>query len=545
MIKILQLPLEILLFIRSFLFPLSFLRADGEDEMDVFFQRESEWSWRNFLSTSNHSDWKLIKKQTMVWSLNQFAARRYFVEENFRSYISERAYYPNQVQCRFFNLYEKPSELHVFINSVMGTSNLGVLCLQCYSKPSMVSCSTLHTLSLQICESLESLGKYENLRVLKLVRCPSLKTIGQVEQLTELSLEGVPTEFVNSLSVERVAKISRIHVTQFQRISPKLKFLTELSLYTLSSDTSWTLDSLPFPSLISLSVENFIQINLIGLINLKHLDVNDTPSDQIIGKKEIYPQLLSLVGCGEAFLLEDMRKYKNLKKFRYFDIPAAAREKARYYELNIAEVDLDMASDFTFPSYQVGGNKVKNLAVRSDSVCGLDNPGISFHKIKFVYEKFSKLSVFQNVQNVILINCFSIKDIRPLRRVPYLTLDRCENIGDFSCLGLDQHYLHISYGTNLTDEAVERFGNIAYLRLTYCFHITILRQLTNNRFIYIQECRKLTWASFQGRQYVKIYFCFCNLLKDIVIDGKVYVLKVLACHRVNTNDIQNVEIFDV
>jgi hypothetical protein len=76
-------PIEVLLATREYLYDGIIQSAWANDVVKNFIRRESECSWRNFLSVSSTEDWKRIRMHCMMWSLNRFASVKYIREQSF------------------------------------------------------------------------------------------------------------------------------------------------------------------------------------------------------------------------------------------------------------------------------------------------------------------------------------------------------------------------------------------------------------------------------------------------------------------------------
>ena len=88
---------------------------------------------------------------------------------------------------------------------------------------------------------------------------------------------------------------------------------------------------------------------------------------------------------------------------------------------------------------------------------------------------------------------------------------------DFSCLGMKQKYLRISYSEHLNNSDLYRLMNIPYLQLFHCSKITDISMLSKNRFLMIGFCKGLKEATMEGIGYRLVELRNPNLEKVIVM----------------------------
>jgi hypothetical protein len=91
----------------------------------------------------------------------------------------------------------------------------------------------------------------------------------------------------------------------------------------------------------------------------------------------------------------------------------------------------------------------------------LKKPDQQFSFVSLYGPNLTAFPYFEKIR-VVELREFAIKEIFPLRNVPCLTLNRCQHIQDFHCLG-SQDYLLIFACSTLTNEDVTGFGNIPSL----------------------------------------------------------------------------------
>jgi hypothetical protein len=161
-------PNDVLLIIRSYLFIFRVKERDVE-ELETFLRQESERSWRNFLSASNSESWKVIRKETRIWSFNERNFRKYLSNDLFRQYVNERMVNSvQQLRCCLYTCGEETC-LISFSSLVMEMSNIGCINILQYNFSDFPSSRILHTLSLGLCSALERIGEFPNLDTLSFI----------------------------------------------------------------------------------------------------------------------------------------------------------------------------------------------------------------------------------------------------------------------------------------------------------------------------------------------------------------------------------------
>jgi hypothetical protein len=155
--KIVELPSELLLYIRDNIFELSEFNKetwDLDSSLNDYMRSEWRWSWRNFLSASNSVLWQQTRKASMVWDLNHYATRKYLAEESFRDYINSRMTDPSiqlQLNCYQIESYE------IIRNSIPAPLHLST---------SIGGFDFLHSLVLTYCPNIICLDSFKSLRTL-------------------------------------------------------------------------------------------------------------------------------------------------------------------------------------------------------------------------------------------------------------------------------------------------------------------------------------------------------------------------------------------
>jgi hypothetical protein len=509
-----KLPIDLLLLVRSYLVVL-YLVEEDVDEIQNFIRQESERSWRNLLSTSGSEAWKTIRKETMVWSLNSFAFRKYLQNEDFRQYTHER------MTCRvrqlnICNRYSFAFPNHLPLNSILlsmiSTSNISCIYIFDYIYETFPSSTSLRTLGLIGCQHLGTIGDFPHLQKLHLGDCPLLQWAGKMASLLDLHfsasedqqfpLESILSQF--SLEYLQILKIDRM-TDALPRLSHRLHRLQALSIFT---EKNLSFSGQLFPNLVKLHLSYFSSIDLVGLNHLTELTIVETPSGQIFGKKEIYPQLKAFnysswtdLGESLAFYHENLKNVSDLSLFLPFNVSTT-------FNITIKIENLDL---FTHKA-------ALELLV----------PERFFKKIKINYCDFSVGSVFSRVQILHLaLPQKHLVDLTPFHQIPYLHLEDLPPRANFSCLGA-QRYLKICRCYGLTDADIARFGNIFRLSIEDCHKITHVVRLKNNRYLDIFCCNRIITIELPGKDFLRVSIKGCCELRNLNITGKVYSLEVVG-----------------
>jgi hypothetical protein len=188
MVHILNLSTEICFEIRNYLIFNSFLMngEQGVPLMEEFIRKESPWSWRNFLSTSNNPHWKLIRKTTMIWRLNFPMSLKYHRDPSFCSLLNEKMVFPaRQLELHFSGDREA--------KRLKNEPTLRVLNAQ-----DRVTFDSIHSLMISHCNKIISLGSFPSLKYLKIEECENLASVGQMNNLRGLSLAAVLTQYFHA-----------------------------------------------------------------------------------------------------------------------------------------------------------------------------------------------------------------------------------------------------------------------------------------------------------------------------------------------------------
>jgi hypothetical protein len=94
-----ELPLEIFLYIRDYLYPddnniIAVPERRNDSFEEKFMTYEAKWSWRNFLSSCRNPNRQQIRKQTMIFSLNKYETRKFLTNSDFRSFVNRLVTFP-------------------------------------------------------------------------------------------------------------------------------------------------------------------------------------------------------------------------------------------------------------------------------------------------------------------------------------------------------------------------------------------------------------------------------------------------------------------
>jgi hypothetical protein len=503
----LVLPIELYLVIRSYL--VEFQIDDGSDAVSGIIRKEAERSWRSFLVVNRaHS---LIRKETMIWSLNRMTLKKYSKDEQFRQRLNDRMVNPAQqlrVTCkRSFGIESD------FLLELIGSSNIA--CFSLYGDPQLTelpSSSRLQVLSLSRCQSVKQIGDYPNLKTLRLSDCSALERIGKLEDLLNLTLgvfgsnSVLPLEqLLSQFPLEQIQKLKLGEINEsFFTLSSRL---TDLKYLRLSQHylNPMTFPGELFPSLIELHAYDFSSIQLTGMTQLRKLSIENTPCSHIVGKEEICPQLKSFsYSCYGNSVLDDSYLW--------------VLKNATRLSLHSQQTNTVLQSDF-LESLSVNVTSL-NISVYGNE---LTIPDRFFEMVRLHDCRLSSYSSFSKVQILTLNDCYLIRDISPFKDIPYVELIQLSGVRDFSCLG-SQRYLKVDDCPGLSNEAMRRFGNVFQLCISNCYNITeVSNLLGNNRFLTLESCCALKSVELSNEDYIHVTINRINL-DNFNILGSVYSL---------------------
>jgi phosphatidylserine decarboxylase len=529
--EITQLPSDLVIYIRDFLVDVpSFIEEVSNPGIDArmmdFIRREAQWSLNNFLSMSNSKDWKYIREDIMIWTLNWCESERYVRVASFRDFLKLQKNNSKQLRCQFpkikyntdlFDLLTKPLlDCSIDFISINGTSQ---------GFPATLAFPSVRSFSLSNCREEITLGNCPQLMALQIANCPKLVSVGSFDRLESLSLKKISPESFRlfSFSFATLTSLSIAGLTAaFLANISSFRCLTKLSVDNRENKEEFPhLLRLPFPELLSLTVKSFLSIDVSGLKKLRSLNVGGCSN--VIGKEEIYSQLSSLAGLKNAFENDNIANYPNLRSFKYDSIPVSLLSQLNESMNNSPEIEV--SSTFQEETFVVK-ERLRSLTseLRIKNIEGIQ-AGRYFHKAVIQCIDWNQIWMFRNSQVVHLSYCFSILDFSPLAEVPYLTIHgSAHNKPDLSCLG-KQRYLELSYCYHVTNEAIDQFGNIPFLKLDSCLGFTEAKNLLNNKFLSFENC-SLAELYLTGKDYHHVHISSCHLLKKVILSGSVYSLSV-------------------
>jgi hypothetical protein len=458
--EIIDLPEDVFHLVRSFFYPVSLREETPQKTMELYLFQELKRSWRNFLSVSGACDWQNLRKRLFIFSLNYCESDRFFRDVEFSYNLKDRTINTaEQIQCHL----RCPSQTDL-TSKFMSFINLGFLQLQNFCGEEIPSAPKLHTLILNRCKKVTTLGIYENLKCLEISLSPQdsslvvVKSVGSLPVLTELYLDfgyrrkiealfqSFPLENLELLFFGGFAR-------EITRFFPRLQKLKVLNLIggccerTLAKLTM-NLERLTFRG------GDRQELDLTGLHRLQYLDIGHT--FQLNAERgKIYSQLKSLAGLAEAFRYVDLSVFPNVKSLRFLNCNPNKLKLNDGSFNTISDLVLH-AARWSRLTHFIVSEKLKALDLSVNDVDDILLPSTSssqdrhFHAVSLLgCHSLHTISMFQNVYKFHLDNCPLVRDIHSLQRIPYLTIGNCDGIEDFSCLGSYQQYLEIFYCSGL------------------------------------------------------------------------------------------------
>jgi hypothetical protein len=550
-----DLPIEIFLYLRNYLFTVNTVDSAGSYKSfeEKFVVQESKWSWNNFLSMSKNSNWLTIRRQTMVWSLNQFETQRYLTDIDQRSYINSRIADPGR-QLGCFAI----TSSH-FADKLFDTNPISFLTLRMLSTDiSLSSIQSLRCLTLSYCPELTSLQGFPNLVALSIAPCDKLSFV-DLPLLSVLRIENrTPEMYLSVFPLEQLKELSFLlcfYESFIDRFLPRFLSLTSLELSKLRNLPVLHLPRLPIPTLQSLSVHQFHTVDLTGLSCLQTLKL-DSVKDLIhhgdSGECEVFSKLKIAVvreedrsvqksPCvGEISLVDSLPLLKKIrllsgKNNNNNNNNNNSNSNNNHPRRSSIVIDASFSSWNNFSSLVVDAN-IQNLEVRANikNIIGV-TPERCFGRVFLLSQNLVDISMFQKVQSLALSYCSKVTDISSLSDVPYLSICGCPHIINFSCLG-SQRYLEIEENYHLKNEDIAKFGNIAALKVERCSGFTVGKNLWKNRFITFLYCLNLCELHLEGDAYLKVCVEKCPKLHVLKLLGKVYSCAVSDCLQLGLKD---------
>jgi hypothetical protein len=512
-----RLPVDVCLLIRSYLI-VGYLFEEESDLLETFLRQESYRAWTNFLSVSNHEVWREVRKSTMIWSLNCFESKKYFEDNSFKSSINKKLLHSSrQLSFQFKHLGHLNLELPKVFTDPLFLNGICCLSLTDCDITEIPSSDTLDTMSLYDCRNLLSLGNYPKLRSLRTWSCQDLKTIGSTESLTRLHLDNPQPSFFSLFPLEKLLQFTLfLQVGLFLHNSHRFHNLRELELlnavYYLPPTMAFPM--LPCPYLEKLTLSSFLSINISGLHSLRYLNLKDAKLDEIIGKEEIFPQLISF--SFDGFMNEDISyfstfnttTFRNLRSLSLSTFATDTGKEIFHIDKKIQSLDLYVAC-------------IDRLEIGETL-----NNSRYFERISLSDLQINDVRMASQAQIVCLADCSDVTDISPLQNVPCLQLDRLTAVEDFSCLG-KQKFLKISGCLGLNDITVNNnFSSIYSLGIMACEKITRIDNLTGNRYLRVHYCDSLRKVELKGTHYILVELRACSKVSKFTVSGKVYSLQI-------------------
>jgi hypothetical protein len=204
--RITELPVELYFVIRDFLicYPLE-VDVDPFNRIEHYFRQENNRSWRNFLSVRSDLDWELIRKKTIIWSLNKYESEKYLNDPLFQQSLHKKITISDQLRCNMCC-----ASNNSFSIGPLNTAMLGHLYIKSYQGNWLSSCSSLFALTLKNCGNLKKLGDYENLKSLRVANCNNVKSIGQHQRLSDLRVSEVSEKFISVVKQLKILSFKRM-----------------------------------------------------------------------------------------------------------------------------------------------------------------------------------------------------------------------------------------------------------------------------------------------------------------------------------------------
>jgi hypothetical protein len=497
--------MEVFETIRTFL-----LNADNDylvksvkDEMQKILENEAARSWRNLLSVSNDKDWKVVRRETMIWSLNRLAASKFCGDLFFEKRVQRTLKHTNPK----FNPDDLAPVLRFQVNKSSTVFSLHssdrILKASRLKFEGVSSSDSLRVLRLYFWRKLEKLGDYENLQQLCIEDCPKLRHIGLMPNLTSLTLKNsVFTDF----PVDNLIELILVGNTYFPM--DRLNGLRNLRNLTLNLSFEvrriLKLPELEMLKVHFVSVHCFLDIS--ELVGLQHFEIKaDMNNTTILGKGKIYPMLTTLITPFDDFVDKNIYSFKKLKTVKCENFPTNYHGNLQKY-LCIPETNLVLSEGEWIDNnnnHLFINDSIRSLSltipVKDIGIRRLNRNTSSLHTVYLMQAEITNLSIFSDAQVVVLKDCPCIKSISPLRTVPYLTLDELPRVKDFSCLGEHQKYLKIGSSFHLHNDVVDdKFQRINTLELENCPGVTKIDGLSENKFLSISHCSGFKGAQAEG-----------------------------------------------
>jgi hypothetical protein len=318
----------------------------------------------------------------------------------------------------------------------------------------------------------------------------------------------------------------------------------------MERDNRKSLPILPLPHLRSLATKGLQRIDLTNLKSLTALHLsNRFDCTEIYGKRGIFSRLKSFHGrVGSYFdLAYSLLGQGNINQFvqdNHLHLRKMKIERLDSFELTVTASSSKKITGVTVALPTAHFSRIEdevNTIIPQLLPSGFQQLHIEGHP------NLLQLPNYPNLQQIYLYQCSKLENINSLATIPYITIDNCPNIEDFSCLGPCQRYLFIRLCPNVKESDLLNFGNISYLTISNCDSIVQIPEdaLTNNRFMMFSCLNSLNAIHLAGSSYLTVGIHSCPQLDTVNITGKVHLLSIYYCRYLDQQSIpQNYDYLD-
>jgi hypothetical protein len=501
-----RLPSVIVQSIREYLVihPLPILSRSFLIFENVYEFHERNRSWRNLLSVSNSKTWKELRKEMMIFSLNEFCSLKFLTDETFRS--------------------------HVLASMVDPYYQLGLILSQKYRLlfPSGVDIHIIRRLFSLTC----------------------LKTMFAISATIDIQHFILQPRTATSLQNAHLIKINSSISADFQSYPGILPDLSQINSCTLTPPESHFQVSLN-PSKV-MELRAYANDNISTFLNLRvlHLAASDYESNISLS----LPLLQSLY-FADTLGFHQIQKIvcPNLRRLRFmYHRGYRAKREEKLYFFSILRTLLQL-KDICLEQCPIDVDDLQQLCLRCEKLyfayCSIDrylienNRETKFVPIKFgdqvrsfaslfndwdyyrfpshslypfdfttlttnniisgrsfkfkvqpsslcdPYRYFFDFNFLQNYQEVVLHEIPSSYDLSPLKDVRYLTVRECHAFEDFSKLGSNHQYLAIINCIGLQTDDLVFFSSIDHLKLDSCYNVSSIVHLKRNRICVLMDLK--------------------------------------------------------
>ena len=568
-----DLPIEIILFIRSYLLPTTqfyvslctvnsyqYSPSIERNSLFVYNEIENRFGWREFLSIRNDEYWRFVRKQTYAMALNRYYSLLYLKLPEFRQMVHNVVHKKRQISLSLEDLNSDITAVEVALFS--GLQTVKITSMKINQLPPI---DDAFCLILRSCRRLHQIPQLSNIHTLNITDCRALRSIvdADIVELDNRLSAGIYFKNEDSYPIVSSLKILRTTVPNFYS-SHLSKFLSleELTLekqfYPLEEYDEDDIFYIPcLPLLKRLSLVHVIVDDITHLPALQALELFGTSKIHKLNQNTF--QVLKELSVKYDFTLPGVKKRcfpppESIETFRCLLKGPSFSFFSKC--VNIRNLNLGGSRNLPFinpmknSNSQISiGEKVKNLSL---SDCGLAElpPFHSSEQQRFFHLDLS-LNNFTNlwplsmnqIHSLKLDNCKELRNIEPIQYIPYLSLNNCRNIDTFSCLGgTKQKFLDITGCSKLEDHHLPFLKDIPCLFISCCPLITTIESLTNNHYLGLLSLRVPRYQ-FYGTNYrqVNISASPCT----INVYGKINMLVILALTHVEPGpvlpSIENIE----